>query len=566
MEKRLNLSKELLVRDGVIFMSIDDNEVFNLKLLSDKIFGENNFIGQLIPQNNSSKNQAKLLSISTEYILCYAKDKELLKNQAWRIEKRGANDIIHLFTKLKKMNLPIEEIESEIKDMYKRPKYAHLSRWNKVDNDGVFVDADLSREGGAKNYTIINPSTKEKCIIPPRGWGKSYEELINLQKSKLIWYGNPDTPPREKKYISIEENSVPDSFFYFDNATDTKLIKSIFGSLAFENPKPLEMIIHILKMIPKKDAKILDFFAGSGTTAHAVIALNNRDNGNRKFILCTNNENNICTSITYPRINTVIKGYTIDGKIFNGINTNLKYFKTKLLEKNTSPSQTKINLTNECSDMLCVKENIFNLEIEHSDYKIFCSYDKKKYLCIYFNTEDDTLAEFLSEIKKIKEQKALYIFSETTEVDQTIFKGIKNFSVEAIPQKILDIYKHLVKQNISPKTNTIFLDLEKAKKRIFEEIDKDDGAMKLRVVLEKIIESIGYINSINLNEYSAIARLNTKLKDDGIFTKVQWKENETYLTIGNHASHGEYENYDIKQTKNFYKHVKSLIDNFGIGK
>jgi adenine-specific DNA-methyltransferase len=148
----------------------------------------------------------------------------------------------------------------------------------------------------------------------------------------------------------------------------------------------------------------------------------------------------------------------------------------------------------------------------------------------------------------------------------TIFKGVKDFSVEAIPQKILSIYKQLVKQNISPKTNTIFVDLEKAKRRIFEEKDKDDGASKLRVVLEQIIEVVAHKNSINLNEYNSISRVNTKLKDDEVFSKVLWKENETYLTIGNDASHGDYGNYDIKQVESFYAHVQKLIKNFGIGK
>ena len=170
--------------------------------------------------------------------------------------------------------------------MYRRPKYAHLSRWNKVDDRGVFVDADLSREGGAKNYTIINPNTNLSCLIPNRGWGKSEEELRRLQKDDLIWYGSDDTPPRMKEYIDPNDVSVPDSFWYYDNSIDTRWVKNEFGKLVFENPKPLEMLKNMIEMIDlSNDDIVMDFFAGSGTTAHAVLALNAEDNIRRKFIL-----------------------------------------------------------------------------------------------------------------------------------------------------------------------------------------------------------------------------------------------------------------------------------------
>lgn len=184
MFSRLRLAKKLLKKDGVIFISIDDNELMNLIGLCNgpELFDEKNFIGILIHKNNSSKNQANLLSISTEYMLVYVKNKKYLNGKRWRIAKKGAKDIANTFNKLKKKGLSLEEIHEQIKEMYSRPKYAHLSRWNKVDEKGVFKDADLSREGGPKNYTIINPNTGGKCVIPERGWGKSYEELLRLQK------------------------------------------------------------------------------------------------------------------------------------------------------------------------------------------------------------------------------------------------------------------------------------------------------------------------------------------------------------------------------------------------
>ncbi len=285
MYPRLKLARNLLRDDGVIFISIDDNEVHNLRKICDEIFGEGNFIAEFIHKNNSSKNQARHVSVSTEYFLCFAKNKAALGSQEWRLAKRGAEDIANLFNKLKNKNLPLEEIEAQIKEMYQRPKYAHLSRWNKVDDKGVFKDADLSREGGPKNYTIVNPNTDVACVIPSRGWGKNYEELVRLQGLNLIWYGDDRTPPGMKDYINSEDVSVPDSFWYFDNSVDTRWIKNEFGALIFENPKPLEMLKNMLEMPTKEEDIILDFFSGSATSAHAVMQLNALDKCNRKFIM-----------------------------------------------------------------------------------------------------------------------------------------------------------------------------------------------------------------------------------------------------------------------------------------
>lgn len=182
MYPRLKVAHDLLKDDGVIFISIDDNEQAQLKLLCDEVFGEENFVAECIHKNNSSKNQAKFIGVSTEYLYVYAKSVEsLTATQAnWRIRKEGAKDIALKFKQLKSMGLSIEEIDNEIKEMYKRPKYAHLSRWNKVDEKGVFKDADLSRQGGRKDYTIINPNTGKPCVIPERGWDKSYDDLLAL--------------------------------------------------------------------------------------------------------------------------------------------------------------------------------------------------------------------------------------------------------------------------------------------------------------------------------------------------------------------------------------------------
>ena len=284
---RLMLARNLLRDDGVIFISIDDNEVDNLRKISDEIFGGDNFMAHLIHKNNSMKNQSKYVGVSTEYVLIYCKDKiHLSKSQSvWRANKKGAADINAMFEKLKGQGKNLEEIRECIMDMYSRPKYAHLSRWNKVDEKGVFKDADLSRNNGPKNYTIINPATGKPCVVPNRGWGKSHEELLRLQKEDLIWYGDENTPPGMKSYITGNSESVFDNFIFADTAADKKAIDNMFGAPVFEFPKSMEMMQQIVALCTKEDDLVLDFFSGSATTAHAVMQLNAEDGGHRKFIM-----------------------------------------------------------------------------------------------------------------------------------------------------------------------------------------------------------------------------------------------------------------------------------------
>lgn len=287
MYPRLLLAKNLLKDDGVIFISIDDNEMDNLRKVCDEIFGESNFIAHIIHKNNSMKNQSKYIGVSTEYILIYAKNMDSLneKQGKWRANKKGAADINNLYIKLKEKGLTLLEIRENIMVMYSRPKYSHLSRWNKVDEKGVFKDADLSRNNGPKNYTIINPNTGKECVIPNRGWGKSYEELLRLQKEDLIWYGDENTPPGQKSYLTEDSESVFDNFIFADNSVDKKYLDKLFGAPVFEFPKPVEALKQLISLCTKENDIILDFFSGSASTADAVMKLNNEDGMNRQFVM-----------------------------------------------------------------------------------------------------------------------------------------------------------------------------------------------------------------------------------------------------------------------------------------
>lgn len=563
MEKRINIAKNLLAKDGVLYISIGDDEVSNLRLLCDKIFGEINFITMISRVAKTASNLGAHFAPSTDYILVYANNKsitpyfkdEVDESLYKKVEKEGER-------KGEKYRDDVAFYQSSQKDL--RPNQKYFIECPKdgskllppcLIQDEVMIEGDgrwrWSKETYlAKKELLVFKQTKTSPLVDENG-------------NKAKWNIYTKSYLKDRQISGTKPRNYLDSFI---NRKGADFLKTL--DIKFNFSKPIDLIKYLIKITDKKnDITILDFFAGSGTTGQAILELNKEDLGSRKFIICTNNENDICNNVTYPRLYRVINGYTNSkNKIFDSLNGNMRYFQTELLEKNLSYYQTKINLVNECTEMLCVKENIYNLKIEEEDFKIFYSNDKLRYLAVYYNTEDDSLNNFLDELKNIKDEKIVYMFSETEELDQIIFRGIKNCKPRPIPQKILNIYHQLNKQNITPKTNTIFVDLDKAKRRIFQEKDKDDGASKLRIVLEQVIEYIAYKNGLNLNDFNSIARVNTKLKDDGTFTKVRWKENETYLTIGNDASHGDYDKYEMKQVKGFYKHIQSLITEFGVGK
>jgi len=198
-----------------------------------------------------------------------------------------------------------------------------------------------------------------------------------------------------------------------------------------------------LKITSKRDSIILDFFAGSGTTGHAVMELNKLDGGNRQFILCTNNENNICEDVTNERIKRVIRGYKNNkGKVIKGIGGNLKYYKTILIPKSYNRDEMKIRITEECTEMLCIREGIYEEIRNKSAYKIFKQ--GKKIMAVYYFLSQKELPALKKELDKMEGEKILYCFTlDSLGLNESDFEDWKEVRLEPIPQKILDIYKEI---------------------------------------------------------------------------------------------------------------------------
>jgi adenine-specific DNA-methyltransferase len=203
------------------------------------------------------------------------------------------------------------------------------------------------------------------------------------------------------------------------------------------------LIQHIVKIASDKDDLILDFMAGSGTTGHAVLQMNIEDKGNRNFILCTNNENDIATKVCYPRVVSVIKGYTTPKKEkVAGLGGNLKYYKTAFVKNSISRDDLKMRITRECTEMLCLREGIFNEVKAKSDYHIF--EQNGRIMGVYYSMERDSLAQLKKELDSMEGEKILYCFTfDPLGLDKNDFVDWQGVNLEPIPQKILDIYEQI---------------------------------------------------------------------------------------------------------------------------
>lgn len=465
MYKRLKIARNLLKNDGVIFISIDDNEFAQLKLLCDKVFGEKNFISMLSIENNpKGRKNSKFISISNEYCLIYAKnksdsyfienvpksDKDLSTDENGNYVQNGGRRVL----------VGENSFNNEVDDLESEKNYTVY--YNNVNNDIIIKqeksvddkDETLIEKGYNRYFSYNNNKLVQNTYSKSKFLELFYSNCLDIKENK-IYEKNYTTTIRLKsmvvnrKYDAIINNEKIKNYKIDVKTTSAgTLLKNIFDTkdTIFDNPKNVGLLKLLISLKNNKSAIVLDFFAGSGTTAQAVAELNKEDNGHRKFILCTNNENNICEEVTYQRIKTVVTGKRKnDSKYSDGLPCSLKYFKTEFVENNSTRDQIYFDLTEKCVPMLCVKEATFDLVEKTDSYVIYKDKNNTNYTCIYYDILHNHYDEFIEKIKHIENKKALYIFSLNNRVEEYELEGITNYKVEAIPQKIYDLYRKLVK-------------------------------------------------------------------------------------------------------------------------
>ena len=321
MYPRLKLLHKLLSEDGVIFVSIDENEVSNLRLLMDEIFGAGNFIEQLVWNKRVPKNDKYIGNIH-EYVLLFVKNKSV--GHKFTQRKEGIPEINDLLSNLKRKKVPIPKAEIEIKNLYKKNAYDRgITLYNSLDeNYKLWGKINVSWPNGqtfGPRYDVLHPKTKKPCKVPERGWRwtkDTFDSLLDYENVKELHDGSFVCG---KIWFAKDENTQPSSIKYLEEVSDF-LLRSIISTKSeggvslkeltderFDYPKPIELIEILLSSFDTTNAIILDSFAGSGTTAQVVLNLNKNDNGNRNFILVEMDE--YSEKVTAERVKRVIKGY-----------------------------------------------------------------------------------------------------------------------------------------------------------------------------------------------------------------------------------------------------------------
>lgn len=288
---RLMVARSLLSEDGVIFVSIDDNEIENLRKICDNIYGESNFVAQII-WRGGRRALAKFISTSHEYMLVFAKDLNYCaeNNILWLEKKKGLEAIYKKVEELQSQYKDYDIASSELKKWYKSLSDDDPSKDSKhyscIDNHGVYFPSDISRGGGGgAKWDIINPNTGNIVKTPSRGWSYSKKEDLERDIRLGLVHFNGDGVPCKKRYLKDMETQLLETVFYKDRRGSSKRLRALMEGDYFSFPKDELVIKHFLKSFTSEDSLILDFFSGSATTAHSVMQLNAEDSGNRKFIM-----------------------------------------------------------------------------------------------------------------------------------------------------------------------------------------------------------------------------------------------------------------------------------------
>ena len=413
MWSRLKVANKLLSSEGIIFISIDDNELYPLKMICDEIFGEQCFVTNLIWQKKTGASDAKGIATITEYILVYVKDYAVM-----------------------------DSVFDKNYEAFDAKRYRYKDEY--FNERGPFyydsLDRGSVRYSDTLNYSIKSPNGDD---IYPNG-RKNFENdgwTWKWSKEKVEWgirNGFIDITPSSKKengwavrykiYLNVDNENRPiEKSAPYKNLITTILnanaaadIKKMFnGKTVFQYSKPVGLMGFLLSCEKNKKALILDFFAGSGTTGQAVLEKNMEDGGNRHFILCTNNENNICEEVTYQRLKTVITGKCADGSQYSeGLPANLKYYKTDFVDKES--------------------EEIYDDLLEHTKEMIQLQYgvkvDNQKYIMIM---DDDEMDEFEKHFDEFKDIEVVFINQDVL-LSTSQEKLLQNINTKIIPDCYFD--------------------------------------------------------------------------------------------------------------------------------
>lgn len=443
MSRRLKIAKQLLSDRGVIFISIDDNEQAQLKLLCDEVFGEQKFVGEIVwfKKRKGSFLSNKLVSM-TEYILPYWNGKEV-QLFGGLPSNTESQPIIKRTNSVKTLSFAPGIVKTKLPDgIYPKGKYGIGTSASELLEDAIVENGHFT--------SVVK-------IAAPFVWSQEFldteitngtEILINTKNFQVrVIRHNNDSVKAMPSFLDGRE-------FGATNEDAYELLKEIFHEdNPFQYSKPQKLVgkLILANSYINKDITILDFFAGSGTTLHATMQLNNDDGGHRKCILVTNNENGICENVTWERNKRVIQGYTTPkGEQVAGLtDNNLRYYRTDFVGRSRSVQNMR-RLVNLSTDMLCIKEDLYEEQREFAGqqtYKsVFRYFDdgQKRMLVIYREEAVEQLARLIAQTD-FNDKIKVYVFSPSEDPWEETFEEVADkVDLCALPAAIYNAYRRVL--------------------------------------------------------------------------------------------------------------------------
>lgn len=465
MFKRLDIAKNLLKETGKIIISIDDNELANLIMICSKVFGNSNQVAILPTIMNLKGNQDQFAFAGThEYTVVFAKDITKCKFNQFELDEEEQEsweeDEIGFYKKGANLKSTGENAPRE-----KRPNLYFPLLFDKTTNELHHISdseyemiynnetkefnenhlLDLRKKYEDLGFSFILPITNDVQMT----WRWSRKKMLD-EPYNIIVNANGEYTINKKQRPELADlpSKKPKTLFYkpvYSSGNGTNQLKNIVPNNKFKAPKPVDLIKDLISISADKDAVVLDFFAGSGTTLHACLELN-KNGYNIQNIICTNNENNICEDVTYPRSTKVINGYKdLKNNKVEPLKNSLKYYKTEFVGINNilnATDEDKSSLAHKAGFLLALAENTLE-EIEQT--KFFQLFENnKKVTAVYFKEEFNELEIFVKRVEQINKPISIYLFSWGDKSEfESLFDHLTNVKIKSIPIPILDIYKKI---------------------------------------------------------------------------------------------------------------------------
>lgn len=453
MSKRLKIAKTLMSKNGLIFISIGDHEMSQLINLCKEIFLEQNYIETYIwVSTNRPDNSSPILRRNAEFVLCVARDAKAIKEFRGVVSATsGMPSLTKAKEKIKTISFPANSVRTSLpngkyiaglKENGRNPQWELIN--DVIAEDGIFVTPVILK---GHSYWATDKKIQEELKSGTEIWIKSESFVPYYLKTK-------ESVNRPTKILPGE--IVKDGLF-----ANTELNAGIFHEKVFNNPKPSTLVQFLINFIP--GSIFLDFFAGSGTTLHAVMKLNAEDGGHRTCILCTNNENKICEEVTYERNKRVIEGYTKpNGEFVEGLHdNNLRYYRTEFIKRSRT-QKFRHELMAKSTALLCIKEDLYKeegvfgrIKLNPKGARYFVNEDKKM-LVIYYS---EFVPAFVREIEKMtfKEPLKVYVYSPGRYAFDDEFKTVEGkVKLCALPQAIIEAMDRA--WNIEPNYDEVMVD------------------------------------------------------------------------------------------------------------